>query len=115
VQVPGYPQQYPPSGPYGPYGPYRPPPPPFNTYAILSIAFAVFVLPPLGIYFGRKAKEQIAQTGERGVELAQAGIVTGWVLSILLGGFLLVWCGLFGTFMLGFWGLLGGAAAGSTP
>ncbi|WP_020521778.1 DUF4190 domain-containing protein [Catelliglobosispora koreensis] len=71
----------PPPGPYAPqYGGY-PYAPPFNTYAILALVLAIAVLPPLGIYFGYKAKEQIAATGERGVELATAAIVIGWVLT----------------------------------
>jgi hypothetical protein len=32
--------------------PYQPYPPPYNVYAILSLVLALFVLPPLGIYFG---------------------------------------------------------------
>ena len=57
-----------------PYGWYPPPhgwyPPPMNTYAILSLVFALAVFPPLGIYFGNKAKREIAERGERGIELA---------------------------------------------
>ena len=96
---------YPPPG-YGPppaYGPpaYGPPPPgypgypvqpPLNTYAILGLILAIFVLPPLGIYFGTKAQQQIAVTGERGVELAKAAVVVGWVLSILFAVLFLIWC-----------------------
>ncbi len=63
--------QPPPPQPPPPY-PYVPYPPPFNTYAILSLVFALFVFAPLGIYFGKVAKRQIAQTGERGIELAGA-------------------------------------------
>jgi len=75
-----------------------PPPPPYappiNLYAILSLVFAVFVLPPLGVYFGHKAKQEIARTGERGVELATAGIITGWVMTGILALLVIVWCGL---------------------
>ena len=74
-----------------PYQPY-PPPPPYNTYAILSLVLALFVLPPLGIYFGRKARQEIARTGERGAELATAGIVCGWVLTATFGVFMVIWC-----------------------
>jgi hypothetical protein len=86
---------------YAPY-PYPPYPhsPPINTYAILSLVLGAAVFPPLGIYFGRKAKTQIAQTGERGAELATAGIVVGWVLTAFFGVLLLVWCGLVGTAIL---------------
>src|SRR6185369_12565036 len=95
---------------------YGPPPagypgypvqPPINTYAILGLVLAIFVLPPLGIYFGRKAQQQIAVTGERGIELAKAGVVVGWVLTILWGVLVLIWCG-FALFF--FSGLFGTAA-----
>jgi hypothetical protein len=69
-----------------------------NTYAILSVVFAFAVFAPLGIYFGSKAKEQIAQTGERGIELAKVGVIAGWILTCLQGAFLIVWCGLFVSF-----------------
>jgi hypothetical protein len=88
----------PPQPPGPPYGPY-PYPAPLNTYAILSLVFAVFVFPPLGIYFGKKAKQQIAQTGERGVELATAGVICGWIFSACYALFLLVWCGFALTFI----------------
>lgn len=71
--------------------------PPVNTYAILATIFAFVVFPPLGIYFGTKAKQQIAQTGERGIELATVGIIAGWVLSVLYALFMIVWCGVFVT------------------
>jgi len=82
--------QPPPPQPPPPY-PYVPYPPPFNTYAILSLVFALFVFAPLGIYFGKVAKRQIAQTGERGIELANVGIICGWIFSVML----VIWCGLF--------------------
>jgi hypothetical protein len=66
--------------------------PPLNTYAILGLVLGLFVLPPLGIYFGTKAQQQIAVTGERGVELAKASVIIGWVLTILYGVLLLIWC-----------------------
>jgi hypothetical protein len=69
-------------------------------YAILSLVFAVAVFPPLGIYFGYKAKAQIAQTGERGVELATAGLVVGWIFSSIYGLFILLWCGVLGSGLL---------------
>jgi hypothetical protein len=86
-----------PPRPQPPYVPYLPP---YNTYAVLSLVLAIFVLPPLGIYFGAKAKQQIAQTGERGIELANAGVVCGWIFTILFGVLFLVWCGFFGLFFL---------------
>lgn len=95
----------PPATPHGPppppyYPPYPPPYPqyaPFNTYAILALVFGVMVFPPLGIYFGNRAKREIAQTGERGVELATAGIVVGWIFTGLYVVLMLVWCGMMGT------------------
>ena len=94
-----------PAPPYPPYPPYPypyPVQPPVNTYAILSVVFAFAVFAPLGIYFGNKAKQQIAQTGERGIELANVGVIAGWILTGLQAAFLVVWCGLFGAFFLGF-------------
>jgi peptidyl-prolyl cis-trans isomerase B (cyclophilin B) len=81
--------------------PYPPYPPPVNTYAILSLVLGLAIFPPLGIYFGNRAKEQIAQTGERGVELATAGIVVGWILTSLYAVFICVWCGFVGLMISG--------------
>lgn len=105
-QQPPYPPQQPP--PYPPYG-YYPPQPPYNTYAILSLALGLFVLPPLGIYFGYQARKQIAVTGERGAELATAGIVVGWVLTSIMAAFFVIWCGFMGI-GLGMFGAVGAAA-----
>jgi hypothetical protein len=52
------------------------------------------VFPPVGIWLGYQARKQIAQTGERGGELATAGIVIGWIYTGLFGLFFIVWCGL---------------------
>jgi peptidyl-prolyl cis-trans isomerase B (cyclophilin B) len=57
----------------------------------------VFVFPPLGIYFGYKAKQQIANTGERGVELANAGVIVGWIFT----SFYILWCLGVGVFVFG--------------
>jgi hypothetical protein len=65
----------------------------------LPLVFSLIVFPPVGIYLGYKAKEQIERTGERGIELARIGIVAGWVLASLQALFLIVWCGLFLTFV----------------
>jgi Domain of unknown function (DUF4190) len=70
-------------------------------YAMLALVFGVMVFPPLGICLGHKAKEQIAQTGERAVELANAGMVVGWIFTVFYGLFFLVWCGFMGIFVLG--------------
>lgn len=90
----------PPATPYGPpTPPYHPQYAPFNTYAILALVFGVMVFPPLGIYFGNRAKREIAQTGERGTELATAGIVVGWILTIGYVVLMVVWCALAGTML----------------
>jgi Domain of unknown function (DUF4190) len=93
---------------------HQPPPaqPPYNTYAIIAIVLAVLVLPPLGIYFGHVAKREIAASGERGIELAQAAIVVGWVLTAIMGVSLLAFCAFF-VVWLGLFGAFFGAAASS--
>ena len=96
--------------PYNPYPGYRPLPP-YNTYAILALVLAVVVLPPLGIYFGNLAKKQIAESGERGIELANAAVIVGWVLTGILAVGLVLWCAVFGSMMLGFFSFFGAAAA----
>lgn len=99
--VPGQP-------PYPGYPPYPPPYmylPSMNVYAILSLVFAAMVFPPVGVFLGYKARKQIAQTGERGSELATAGIVVGWILTCLYGLFFVIWCAFVGVALLG----LGGA------
>jgi len=68
-------------------------------YAILSLVFALAVFAPLGIYFGNKAKQQIAVSGERGIELANAGVICGWIFSAIAGVVVLIWCGMFATIM----------------
>jgi magnesium-transporting ATPase (P-type) len=104
-------QQPPPPLPVPQQPAYPPPPPqaPYNTYAILAIVLAILVLPPLGIYFGHVAKREIAVSGERGIELAQAAIVVGWVLTALFGVFLLVFCAFF-IIWLGAFGAIFGSA-----
>jgi hypothetical protein len=76
-----------PPGQYG-YMVYQPPP--YNTLAVLALVLGIMVLPPLGIYFGHKAQQQIAQTGERGIELAKVGVVIGWIGTSL---YVLMFCG----------------------
>jgi Domain of unknown function (DUF4190) len=89
----GQPSGEPPGQPYPtPYPPYGYAPP-INMYSILALVFGVMVFPPLGIYFGRKAKQQIAQTGERGIELATAGQIVGWIFTGIWGLLVLVSCG----------------------
>jgi len=109
-------QQPPPAyqpAPYNPYGGYRPLPP-YNTYAILALVLAVLVLPPLGIYFGKLAQKQVAETGERGIELANAAVIVGWVLSGILAVGFVLWCAVFGSMMFGFFSVFG-SMAGHVP
>ncbi|MFG2039380.1 DUF4190 domain-containing protein [Dactylosporangium sp. NPDC048998] len=94
------PEQLPPQPGWQPPPAMYYPAPPTNTYAILAAIFAFVVLPPLGIYFGYKARAQIAQTGERGSELATVGIVGGWILTVIQGAVLIIWCG-FAIFFIG--------------
>ncbi len=90
----------PPNAAYPPYPPYAYPPP-YNTFAILALVFAVAILPPLGIYFGRKARKQIAESGERGSEFATVGIVVGSILTGFYALFIVLWCALAGTMITG--------------
>jgi hypothetical protein len=103
---PGQPYTGPQPG-YGPApGAYPPPAMPrgTNQNAILALVLSL-VLAPLGIYFGNKAKKEIAVTGEDGDGLATAGLVIGWIgtgfliLSVLLCGlgFLIPACAIFAT------------------
>lgn len=54
-----------------------------NVMAILSLVFA-FVFAPLGIVFGHIAKRQIRRTGEQGSGLATAGLVLGYIFTIIM-------------------------------
>ncbi len=97
VQEPGQPLPpgYPPYAAYPPYPAYAYPPR-VNVYAILALVFSAMIFPPVGIVLGYKARRQIAQTGERGSELATAGIVVGWIFPCIYGLFFIVWCGFMG-------------------
>jgi hypothetical protein len=95
----GYPPPgYPPAG----YGPPQPQPP-NNGYAVASLICSIvgvlFILPVigpiLGIVFGNTAKKQIGQSQGRegGENLAQAGVIVGWIgigLNVLVFLFFLV-------------------------
>jgi peptidyl-prolyl cis-trans isomerase B (cyclophilin B) len=80
----------PPSGEYGappPYGGYPagygyPQPQPTNSMAIVSLVCA-FLFAPLGILFGHISLSQIRKTGEEGRGLAIAGLVIGYVITVL--------------------------------
>ena len=67
-----------------PYGGYPPPygPRPTNTLAIVSLVCA-FVIAPLGIVFGHISLSQIKRSGEDGRGLAIAGLVLGYVITVL--------------------------------
>jgi hypothetical protein len=108
-QAPAQPYGYPPPG-YPPAG-YGPPvQPPNNGYAvaalICSIIGVLFILPVigpiLGIVFGNTAKKQIDQSQGRegGENMAQAGVILGWIgigLNVLVFLFFLVlFVGVFG-------------------
>lgn len=54
--------------------------PPTNTMAILALVLS-FVVSVAGIVLGHLALGQIRQTGERGRELAIAGLVIGYVIT----------------------------------
>jgi peptidyl-prolyl cis-trans isomerase B (cyclophilin B) len=71
-----YPPGYPPA-----YG-YPPPPKPTNALAIASLICA-FLLAPLGVVFGHISLSQIKRTGEDGRGLAIAGLVIGYLLTVL--------------------------------
>ena len=53
-----------------------------NTLAIIAL-IAAFVVAPAGIIIGFIAKGQIKQSGEAGGGLATAGIILGFVFTIL--------------------------------
>ena len=74
----------PPQGAYpGYYGyPQYPQPQPTNTLAIVSLVCA-FLFAPLGIIFGHMSMSQIKKTGEEGRGLAIAGLVVGYMITIL--------------------------------
>jgi peptidyl-prolyl cis-trans isomerase B (cyclophilin B) len=76
------PAPYPP--PYGPAGGFHgyPQPRPTNGMAIASLVCA-FLFAPLGIVFGHVSMSQIKRTGEQGRGLAIAGLIIGYVLTIV--------------------------------
>jgi peptidyl-prolyl cis-trans isomerase B (cyclophilin B) len=66
--------------PYGYYG--YPPPRPTNGLAIASLVCA-FLVAPLGVVFGHISLSQIRRTGEEGRGLAVAGLVIGYLITVL--------------------------------
>lgn len=76
-----YRHNYPMTGaPYQPY-PYAPPRA-TNQNAIMALVFG-FVFWPIAFYFAKKAKDEIAYTGEDGEGMATAGLVLFWIHLIL--------------------------------
>ncbi|KUI19967.1 peptidylprolyl isomerase [Mycobacterium sp. GA-2829] len=69
VYPPGYPGGY-------------PPPRRTNTFAVAALVCA-FLFAPLGIVFGHVSLSQIKRTGEDGRGLAVAGLVIGYVMTVL--------------------------------
>ena len=79
--------------------------PPTNTLAIVALVLA-FVMAPAGIVCGHIALGQIKRTGERGRELALAGLITGYVITglvvlmtIVYVIMMIVWFGMFAAIM----------------
>jgi peptidyl-prolyl cis-trans isomerase B (cyclophilin B) len=74
----------PPQGAYpGYYGyPQYPQPQPTNTMAIVSLVCA-FLFAPLAIVFGHISLSQIKKSGEEGRGLAIAGLVIGYMITLL--------------------------------
>lgn len=84
--------------------PFGAPPPRggYNTLAVLAPIFGV-IIPPAGVALGHLALPQINRTGERGKGAAIAGLVIGYLMSVLLiaGG---VW-----------WGTTAGKSTNASP
>ena len=91
--------QVPAPNPYPPYPypyPYRYPaylPRPTNAMAVASLVCA-FVIAPLGVVFGHISLGQIKRSGEQGRGMAIAGLVIGYLITIvtvvaLVAGFLI--------------------------
>ena len=79
MSVPPYgfhPPGYPPA-----YG-YPPAPRPTNALAVASLICA-FLIAPLGVVFGHISLHQIKRSGEDGRPMAIAGLVIGYLLSVL--------------------------------
>ena len=77
----GYPYPYP--------APY---PPPTNSLAIVALVSSL-LFAPLGIVFGHISLSQIKRTGEQGRGMALAGLVIGYVVTVLaiLGLVITLW------------------------
>jgi peptidyl-prolyl cis-trans isomerase B (cyclophilin B) len=75
--------------PYHGYPAGYPQPRPTNGLAIASLICA-FLFAPLGIIFGHMSLSQIRRTGEDGRGLATAGLVIGYLFTVLMIGMLVV-------------------------
>ena len=84
MTIPPSPYGEPTPPPYGPAGGYygHPQPRPTNSLAIASLVCA-FLFAPVGIVFGHMSLSQIKRTGEEGRSLAIAGLVIGYLLTVL--------------------------------
>ncbi|MBY0286426.1 MAG: DUF4190 domain-containing protein [Mycobacteriaceae bacterium] len=60
-----------------------------NTMAVAALVSSL-VLAPLGIVFGHVALRQIERTGQDGRGMAVAGLVIGYVVTVLLALFLIL-------------------------
>jgi len=79
------------TSPFGQGAPYRAPPSAdYNTFAVLSPIFGV-VVPPAGVVLGHLALPQIRRTGERGRNVAIAGLVIGYLMCLALIAALIWW------------------------
>ncbi|WP_192808155.1 DUF4190 domain-containing protein [Hoyosella subflava] len=126
---PPYGQQYPPGHGWDPsmpppplppsYGsppgyqqpglPQQPPPPRTNGLAVGSLVVSLVstfaccgAIGFVGALMGHVARGQIRATGEQGDGLALAGIIIGWITTLLLVAGVLVWIGLIGVAAAGY-------------
>ena len=85
---PGYPYSY----PYPGYPPAYPPGPPTNTNAIIALVLGIIAVSGCGLagipalVLGYKSRREVRESGgqQQGDGLALAGIVLGWIGSILM-------------------------------
>lgn len=83
--------------PQGYYPPVFQPPRPTNGMAIAALICSL-VIAPLGIVFGHIALSQIRRTGEEGRGMAVAGLVIGYVFTVIGLLFLVFWIVMFVVF-----------------
>src|SRR4051812_39582303 len=84
----GSPVGYPPAYPAYPYGGPMPAQPRTNSLAITAMVLALVGLgcgltAPIGAIMGHVARRQIRQRGEGGSGMALAGIIVGWIVTVL--------------------------------